>query len=221
MFVGSKVTDIMVSKVVTVSPDDSVLTAAKLMSENKFDGLPVIDADGTLQGLVTQSNLISRSGNVHVPTLLTLINKFDLYRKDRKLIDAQLKVINSLKVSDVMNPEPPLIYSGESVEKAFMQLSSTHGSSPTSVVDISKRLLGVITRFDILKTYTGKIGNSGWAVNDTRLEDKRVDSFINDFSSKFLFISRWRTRMWLAINIAFLLGGIYIATLAIVRVHVG
>src|SRR3712207_9248580 len=40
---------------VTVSPDTSVGRAAQLMIEHKIDSLPVLDAGGSLVGLVTRS----------------------------------------------------------------------------------------------------------------------------------------------------------------------
>jgi len=210
----------MTRGVVSVRPDDSVIVAAGRMFEGDFDGLPVVDDKGILVGLVTQSNLISKQTNIHIPTLLIFLNKFDLYKKDRKFIGEQMEVVNNLRVRDVMNPEPPLVYEGESVERTFMQLSRTHGLSPTSVVNLSKHLLGVVTRYDILKTYNNKMQNSGWTLADARVNDEKVVKFLDDFNKKFIFISRWRAHMWLFINLAFLIAGIYLATLAIIRIQV-
>ncbi|MGZ5938289.1 MAG: CBS domain-containing protein [Rhizomicrobium sp.] len=47
--------------VVTVSPDDTVLRAARLMLQKKFSGLPVVDAAGTLVGIVTEGDFLRRA----------------------------------------------------------------------------------------------------------------------------------------------------------------
>jgi acetoin utilization protein AcuB len=52
------VTAAMVEKPVTVSADASVATAAELMRWHKVGGLPVVDADGRLVGIVTESDLL-------------------------------------------------------------------------------------------------------------------------------------------------------------------
>lgn len=48
---------IMTREVVTVSPDTPIIDAAELMLEHKISGLPVIDAGGTLVGILTESDI--------------------------------------------------------------------------------------------------------------------------------------------------------------------
>jgi CBS domain-containing protein len=52
--------DVMSVEVVTVTPDDSVAHAAALMLEHHVSGLPVVDADGALRGIVTEGDLLDR-----------------------------------------------------------------------------------------------------------------------------------------------------------------
>jgi CBS domain-containing protein len=46
--------------VITVKPQDTVEAAVRLMLENRISGLPVVDADGTLLGIVTEGDLMGR-----------------------------------------------------------------------------------------------------------------------------------------------------------------
>ncbi|MEE9593946.1 MAG: CBS domain-containing protein [Candidatus Hydrothermarchaeales archaeon] len=55
--VNVKVTDIMASDPVSISPDKTVLEATTLMQEGGFRRLPVVDK-GRLVGFVTQSDLL-------------------------------------------------------------------------------------------------------------------------------------------------------------------
>lgn len=48
---------VMTINVYTVKPDTSILDAAELMLEHKISGLPVIDADGSLVGILTESDV--------------------------------------------------------------------------------------------------------------------------------------------------------------------
>jgi len=50
--------DVMQGRPVTVRETDSVREAAALLSEGAFHGLPVIDAQGRLRGIVTSTDLI-------------------------------------------------------------------------------------------------------------------------------------------------------------------
>ena len=50
------VDSIMTRKPITVSPEDSIADAARMMLEKKVGGLPVVD-DGILVGIVTESDI--------------------------------------------------------------------------------------------------------------------------------------------------------------------
>jgi len=49
---------LMTRKVRTVTPDAHVVDAADLMAEYKIAGLPVVDADGAVIGIITESDLL-------------------------------------------------------------------------------------------------------------------------------------------------------------------
>jgi len=52
------VRQIMEDAVVKVSPTSSAMAVAELLSEHNFGSLPVVGADGTLEGLVTEFDLL-------------------------------------------------------------------------------------------------------------------------------------------------------------------
>jgi len=55
-----KVGDFMATRVVTVHPDSSIMDAAQLMSKHHLSGLPVVDDNGHLVGIVTEHDLLRR-----------------------------------------------------------------------------------------------------------------------------------------------------------------
>jgi CBS domain-containing protein len=52
--------DIMTTKVVTVAPETRVEEIARLLLERRISGVPVVDADGRLVGIVTEGDLMRR-----------------------------------------------------------------------------------------------------------------------------------------------------------------
>ena len=56
--------DIMTPDPVTVRPDTTVHQAAELLFERRISGLPVCDAEGNLVGVLSEYDLIARSGSV-------------------------------------------------------------------------------------------------------------------------------------------------------------
>ena len=54
--------DVMTPDLVTLRPDMSVHEAAQILSEHRISGAPVSGADGSIQGIVSEYDLIARSG---------------------------------------------------------------------------------------------------------------------------------------------------------------
>jgi CBS domain-containing protein len=57
---GLTIEDIMTRHVITVTPATPIHTAARLMVEHRVSGLPVLDEDGRLVGIITEGDLIVR-----------------------------------------------------------------------------------------------------------------------------------------------------------------
>ena len=55
-----QVRDVMTEKVVSIGVDEATLKAARVMLQNKVSGLPVVDADGHLVGIVTEGDFLRR-----------------------------------------------------------------------------------------------------------------------------------------------------------------
>src|SRR4051812_48107892 len=56
-----KTVDVMTPYPVTVQPDTSLSEAVRVMLQNRFSGLPVVDAGGALVGIITEGDLMRRA----------------------------------------------------------------------------------------------------------------------------------------------------------------
>jgi CBS domain-containing protein len=52
--------DVMTTEVITVDPDTSVQALAALLSERSISGVPVVDADNRVVGIVSEGDLLHR-----------------------------------------------------------------------------------------------------------------------------------------------------------------
>lgn len=145
------VRDIMTANAVTVRPDTPLFEAASVIAQHNFDGVPVIDEKGKLVGILTEYDLISKGSMVHLPTLQVVLQNLTAFRKDRSQFEKEVKEVANLKVRDVMNADPltmPDTATFEDVETAFRE---HHRVNPIPVIDAERRVVGVVSRFDILK----------------------------------------------------------------------
>ena len=68
--------DIMTKDPITVSPDTELTYAAKLLLDEGMNGLPVLDAQGKLVGIICQSDLIAQQKRLPIPSIFTLLDGF-------------------------------------------------------------------------------------------------------------------------------------------------
>ena len=148
------VTDIMTKDVISVHAEDLLQSAAKVIIEHDLDGVPVVDNDGMLTGILTQYDLVSKASALHLPTMQFLLENMAVYRKDKARFQNELGEITSLKVQDVMNTDPLCFTPDTSYADAVMAFKNHHRVNPVPVVDDQKRVIGVVSRCDILKPLT-------------------------------------------------------------------
>lgn len=71
-----KATDIMTRDVITAKLGTTVKELAKLLTDNKISGVPVLDDNDNMVGIVTENDLIRKNKRLHIPTVIRL---FDAY----------------------------------------------------------------------------------------------------------------------------------------------
>lgn len=147
----ASVKDIMTKEVVSVGPDTPLIEAAKILVEYKFDGVPVVDKENKLAGILTEYDLISKSSAIHLPTFQKIIQDIGVYRKDKKHFTKDLEEIASLRVKDVMNNDPLTLPEDATYEDAVTAFRDHHRVNPIPVIDKDKKVVGVVSRYDVLK----------------------------------------------------------------------
>src|ERR1700686_3194867 len=60
MEAAMKAEDVMTREVISIDPDATVLQAARLMLQHHISGLPVVDKDGKLVGVLSEGDFLLR-----------------------------------------------------------------------------------------------------------------------------------------------------------------
>lgn len=70
------VSEIMTPDPVTVAPGTSVVEVARIMVDNSIGGVPVVDEDGWLVGIVTESDLIVQDAEIRFPSFVSFLSGY-------------------------------------------------------------------------------------------------------------------------------------------------
>ena len=145
------VREVMNPDPVTVTVDTTVEEVARLLGENELPGAPVVDADGHLVGIVTESDLVMTDEDgedLHIPHYIQLFGGLVFLEPLRKF-EERLRKAAAATVADMMTPDPVTVEADDPVRKAGRLIAET-GHNRLPVVE-DGRLVGVVTRADVLR----------------------------------------------------------------------
>lgn len=206
----------MTKKVITVKLDTPLIEAVNILLKNGFNGLPVVE-DGILVGIVTEYDMIIKGSSIHLPTFLRLFEGLEIYKKD-PLIKDELKKVFNTKVRDVINNDPLTLFEFSSVFEVVDTFTKHHKVNPIPIVDQNKKLLGIISRSDMLRFLGDASLNFRESLNQEEV-DKNIDKFLSNFDKKFVLVSKFRTHFWFIASILFAILGFVIAFAIILRIN--
>jgi len=141
--------DIMTTDVITISPETEIAQAAKLLLENRINGVPVVNDAGELVGILCQSDLIIQQKNIPIPSLFTFLDGFIPLTPSKKL-DEEVEKIAATKAGDAMTANPVTVSPDTEIEKiAALMVEKSYHTLPVLEGD---KLVGIVGKEDVLKT---------------------------------------------------------------------
>jgi CBS-domain-containing membrane protein len=145
------VVDLMTTEVIAVSRDTGLREAARLMFRNRVSGLPITEPDGTLIGIITEADFL----------------RLEVERQEGAR--DQVATVGEVMSIGVVTIRPEM----EIYEAA--KIMAVQEVKRLPVVDDDNRLLGVISRADIVSIFT-------------RPDDVIEDEIREDLLRRVLFI---------------------------------
>ncbi len=148
--VGSElsVNDVMTRDVISIGKFDSVMAAADILSGRNISGLPVVDKEKKVTGIITQADILSMVGVRKEHTFKDLLK----HALGEPLPERRVGDI----VADVMTT-PVLTTRPQASIAEVVQLMDEKKIRRMPVVDDGNRLIGIISRADILKAVLRKL----------------------------------------------------------------
>ena len=133
-----KAGDVMTTGAATIRPDASLAEAAQVMVDNQISGLPVVDDQDKLIGILTEGDFL-RPDQGRKPLLLQLV------ASSGATAAAEL---SSRKVSELMTPAPVTIAVETPIEE-IVELMNRHKFKRLPVVTKGK-VVGIVSRANLL-----------------------------------------------------------------------
>lgn len=146
-----KAKDIMTTDVITVKPATTIEELARIFMEHKISGVPVINDDGDLMGIVTENDLISQNKRLHIPTVVRLFDAFVVLESPDK-IEKEIKKMVAITVDDISEKKVITVNEDTSVED-IATIMSEKKVHLIPVVE-GKKIRGIVGKMDLIKGIT-------------------------------------------------------------------
>ncbi|NEQ31932.1 MAG: CBS domain-containing protein [Leptolyngbya sp. SIO4C5] len=146
---ATTVADVMTRELLTVRPDTPVQEAVQLLAEKRISGLPVIDEQQRLVGVLSETDLMWQVTGAQVPAYITLLDSV-IYLENPARYNQELHKALGQTVSELMTDKPITVPPDESIRKAA-QIMHDKQIRRLVVIDEAKTVVGVLTRGDIVR----------------------------------------------------------------------
>ena len=163
-----RVRDVMTQEVIPVAADASVLQAGELMARYDISGLPVVDDEGHLVGIVTERDFLrpeKTTGDRPRPRWFEVL-------AGRSIPPAAPDRFRERRVAEVMTPNPITVGEDMPLDEV-VQLIELRDIKRLPVMR-GDQLVGVVSRGDLLRALVQSIHNGAGAMKESQATRARL-----------------------------------------------
>ena len=143
--------NVMKADVITVSPEATLEEVIKVLANNRISGLPVVDSEKKVVGVITEKDIVDYAGSLHVvPRIKTsswISPHIDV--SDIATVKKGYEMLASVKVKKVMSDRPVTVGKGTNITEVA-RLMKKKNVNRVPVVDGEGKLVGIIARADLV-----------------------------------------------------------------------
>lgn len=143
------VQDFMTPDPITISPTESLETVIKLLEDHRISGLPVVDAENHVVGIISEGDLLVRESPMQPPLYMTLLGSVIYFESPKQFHQHMQKALGML-VQDVMT-RPPITTQPDTPLTSAANVMLAKKINRLPVVDQAQCLIGIITRHDLVR----------------------------------------------------------------------
>lgn len=140
--------DIMTTEVTTVTKETTLQDLARLLYESHINGVPVVDDEGLLIGIICESDLIRKDKKLHIPTVVAVFDAI-FYLESPKKFEKELKRLNATTVEDLYTEEVITVAEDTPIDEIATLM--TEKKIYTIPVMDGDRLVGIIGKADLIR----------------------------------------------------------------------
>jgi CBS domain-containing protein len=149
------VADIMTPDPIAVNPETPLNEAIKILADRRISGLPVIDAAGKLVGVISETDLMWQETGVTPAPYFMLLDSV-IYLENPAKHERELHKALGQTVGEVMTEKNIVTIKPDCPIREAAQTMHEHKVHRLPVVDAAGKVIGILTRGDIIRFMAAK-----------------------------------------------------------------
>ena len=144
------IAEVMTPNPITVKPQTPLAEAIKILAEKRISGLPVVDDDGNLVGVLSETDLMWQESGADMPPYFMFLDSV-IYLENPARYEKELHKSLGQTVGEVMSDKPVTIKPNQLLPQAARLLHEKN-IRRLPVVDEEGQVIGILTSGDIIRT---------------------------------------------------------------------
>ncbi len=152
--------EVMKSPVISVKPDTSLKRAAEILDENRFSGMPVIDDQDNVIGIISETDILRYTQQIIGQPLR---DPHQVFTKGKEVLHVDIthrgveviELVASTTVETLMTADVLSVKEDTSLYEVS-RLMYDNGINRIPVIDEKGKLVGIITRADLIRAMVQK-----------------------------------------------------------------
>ena len=147
-----KAKDIMTKDVITIRDEATVEELARLLMEHRISGVPVVNDENKIEGIVTENDLIRKNKRLHIPTVIRL---FDAYLMvGSKSMEKEIKNMAATTVDEICTRKVVSITEETSLDEIATIMAEQHCHLLPVLSDGA--VVGIVGKADVVRSMTNE-----------------------------------------------------------------
>jgi CBS domain-containing protein len=153
------VADVMTPEPLTTHPTAPLSTVVRTLAEKRISGLPVVDETQRLVGIISETDLMWQETGVTPPAYVMLLDSV-IYLQNPGQYERDLHKALGQTVGEVMTAHPVTTTPDQPLAAAA-RIMHEHRIHRLPVVDADQRVVGILTRGDIVRAMADEMAGAG------------------------------------------------------------
>ncbi|ACB53514.1 unknown [Crocosphaera subtropica ATCC 51142] len=141
----------MTQNPITVTPQTPLSEAVKILAEKKISGLPVVDDQGKLVGIISETDLMWQETGVEPPPYIMILDSV-IYLQNPARYEKEVHKALGQTVGEVMSDKPISIKGTKSLKEAAHLMHEKKIRRLPVIDENNTKVIGILTQGDIIRT---------------------------------------------------------------------